>query len=244
MASRGRKALASFVVSKRSAMETLPIFIPLGFIATVLLTLALLYRACGYNRIFVLIVAGWLVLQTALTLTGFYQVFSAKPPRFGLLVLPPVVAIILLFITRKGRAFLEVFNGKVLTLLHIVRIAVELVLFGLFIHHAVPRLMTFEGGNLDILSGLTALFVWYFGYVKQKLSRAWLLAWNIAALALLFNIVVRAVLSLPLPFQQFGFEQPNIALVYFPYSWLPTFVVPAVLLAHLINIRKLILKQS
>jgi len=225
-------------------METLPIYIPLGFIATVILTLVLLFRASAYNRTFVLLITGWLVLQAALTLIGFYQVFTAKPPRFGLLVLPPVVAITVLFLTSRGRKFLDSFNSKTLTLLHMVRIPVELVLFGLFIHHALPRLMTFEGGNLDILSGLTAVLIWFFGYVKQKLSRGWLLAWNFAALALLFNIVVRAVLSLPLPFQQFGFEQPNVALVYFPYSWLPAFVVPAVLLAHLINIRKLILKQS
>lgn len=223
-------------------METLPIFIPLGFIATVLLALVLLYRASGYNRTFLLIISGWLMLQAAFTLAGFYRVFNANPPRFGLLIFPPLIAIILLFVTPKGRVFLNGLNAKALTLLHIVRIAVELVLFGLFVHHAVPRLMTFEGGNLDILSGLTALFIWYFGYVKQKISRGWLLAWNFAALALLFNIVVRAVLSLPLPFQQFGFEQPNTALVFFPYSWLPTFVVPAVLLAHLVNIRKLIIK--
>lgn len=225
-------------------METLPIYIPLGFIATVILTLALLFRASAYNRTFVLLITGWLVLQAALTLIGFYQAFSAKPPRFGLLVLPPVVAILILFATSRGRTFLDRFNSKTLTLLHIVRIPVELVLFGLFTHQAVPRLMTFEGGNLDILSGLTALMICFFGYGKRKLSRGWLLAWNFAAFTLLINIVVRAVLSLPYPFQQFGFEQSNIALVYFPYSWLPAFVVPAVLLAHLINIRKLILKQS
>lgn len=225
-------------------METTPIFIPLCFIGTVILTVVLLYRASGYNRTLVLIVTGWLVLQAALTLAGFYQVFSARPPRFGLLVLPPVVAIVILFTTLGGRRFLDSFNGKTLTLLHIVRMPVELILFGLYLHHSVPRLMTFDGGNLDVLSGLTAVFIWYFGYLNHKLSRGWLLAWNFAALALLFNIVLRAVLSLPLSFQQFGFDQPDTALVYFPYSLLPSFVVPAVLLAHLINIRKLILKQS
>jgi hypothetical protein len=101
--------------------------------------------------------------------------------------------------------------------------------------------MTFEGGNLDILSGLSAPFIFYFGYVRPVISRKWLLAWNIACLLLLVNIVSRAVLSAPFVFQRFGFGQPNVALFYFPFSWLPGFVVPAVLLAQLMNLRKLIL---
>lgn len=225
-------------------METLPIYIPLGFIATTLLTLAIIYRASGYSRTLIFFITGWLLLQGVLTLTGFYQIYSGKPPRFSLLVLPPLVLLGLLFLTRGGRTFQYGFNVQSLTLLHIVRLPVELILFSLYFYHAVPRLMTFEGGNLDVLSGLTAPAIWYWGYIKQKISRSWLLAWNIICLMLLFNIVVRAIFSIPFVFQKFGFEQPNIALVHFPYSWLPGFVVPAVLFAHIVSIRELISKKS
>ncbi len=220
-------------------METLPIFIPLGFIAIVLLTLTFLYRAGNYRGLLLVIAITWLLLQGMLSISGFYLVLSSRPPRFGLLLLPPVVSIALLFFNNKGRKFIDGLNGKTLTLLHVVRLPVELILYGLFIHHYIPRLMTFEGGNLDILSGLSAPFIWYFGYKKQKLSKGWLLTWNIICLILLLNIIIRAIFSLPLAFQQFDFEQPNIALLYFPFSWLPGFVVPAVLFAHLVNIRKL-----
>jgi hypothetical protein len=53
------------------------------------------------------------------------------------------------------------------------------------------------------------------------------------------NIVVNAALSAPVPFQQFAFDQPNIAVLYFPFVWLPGFIVPLVLFAHLAAIQKL-----
>lgn len=103
--------------------------------------------------------------------------------------------------------------------------------------------MTFEGRNFDILAGLSAPVVAWFGYHKQKLSKAALLGWNIICLGLLLNIVINAILSAPFPFQQFAFDQPDVAILHFPYTWLPGFIVPAVLLAHLVNIRLLWKKQ-
>ena len=44
------------------------------------------------------------------------------------------------------------------------------------------------------------------------------------------------------PFQQFGFDQPNIAMLYSPFVWLPCFIVPTVLFSHLVCIRKYLKK--
>jgi hypothetical protein len=55
----------------------------------------------------------------------------------------------------------------------------------------------------------------------------------------LLNIVINAVLSIPSPFQQFAFEQPNVAVLYFPFVWLPCCIVPIVLFAHLAAIKQL-----
>jgi len=44
-----------------------------------------------------------------------------------------------------------------------------------------------------------------------------------------------------LPFAQlFAFDQPNIAILYFPFVWLPSFIVMTVLFSHLISIRRLV----
>jgi hypothetical protein len=221
-------------------MEHLPLYIPITFTITTLLTVSLLYKASNYNKPVIIISLLWLILQAAVSWSGFYLVTTGNPPRFGLLLIPPIILIIVLLLIKRGRSFMDSFDAKTLTLLHIVRVPVELTLYWLFLHKAVPQVMTFEGRNFDILCGLTAPLVYYWGYVKNKLSRGVLSAWNIVCLMLLANIVITAIFSAPFHFQKLGLGQPNIALFYFPFIWLPCFVVPAALFAHVVSIRKLI----
>ena len=225
-------------------MEHLPLYIPVVFIATTILTLFFLYRSSNQSLRLVTIVTSWLVIQAVIGLSGFYIVTDVTPPRFGITIGIPVVAIIILFLSAKGRTWIDSWSLSWLTWLHIVRIPVELVLFWLFLQKQVPQLMTFEGRNLDILSGITAPLMVFMGFQHQQPRKLVLLIWNFICLGLLFNIVVHAVLSAPLPFQQLAFDQPNVALLYFPYIGLPAFIVPAVLLSHLVAIRKLILKTG
>mgnify|MGYP003376458549 CR=1 FL=1 len=129
---------------------------------------------------------------------------------------------------------------KALTLLHIVRVPVEIVLFRLFIYIMIPELMTFEGRNFDIISGISAPLIYYFGFVQKQLSNKIIIIWNVLCLMLLFNIVINAVFSAPFPFQKFAFDQPNIAILYFPFNWLPSCVVPIVLFSHIVAIRQIL----
>jgi hypothetical protein len=222
----------------------LPMYVNIVFILTVLLTVFIFYKAGNRSKISLAILVLWLLLQAVLSYTGFYTVTNTVPPRFVLLALPPVLLIIFLFITAKGRAYIDKFDAKTLTLLHVVRVPVELCLYWLFLHKSIPELMTFEGRNFDILAGLTAPIISYFGYTKNKFGKTVLLIWNFVCLGLLLNIVVNAVLSAPSNFQQFAFEQPNTAILYFPFVWLPCCVVPLVLLSHLVCIRKILVRNS
>lgn len=225
-------------------MENLPAYISWVFMATTLLTLFFLYKASRHSKAVVIIALLWLAVQSIVANSKFYTQTQILPPRFLLLVLPPLLLIIILFVTAKGKAFIDRFDTTWLTILHVVRIPVEIVLFWLFVQQQIPQLMTFEGRNFDILSGLTAPVIAYFGYHKQQLHTTLLLAWNFLCLALLINIVANAVLSAPFPFQQFAFEQPNVAVLYFPFALLPAFIVPVVLFAHLVCIRQLLSKTK
>ena len=225
-------------------MEGLSGYVYVVFILTTLLTVWLICKAANYSKPLAIVTLLWLALQAVVSLSGFYTVTSVMPPRFGLLLLPPVVGIAGLFFYKKGRDFIDRFDVKTLTLLHIVRIPVELTLYWLYLHKAVPEIMTFAGRNFDILCGLTAPLVYYFVYIKNVFGRKTLIAWNIACLFLLANIVVLAILSAPFSFQRFAFDQPNVALFYFPFVWLPCCIVPVALLAHLVSIRKLIVARS
>ncbi len=117
----------------------------------------------------------------------------------------------------------------------------EIVLLQLFIHKMIPELMTFEGRNFDIIMGITAPII-NFLYIKKWLGKKGLLGWNMIGLCLILFILVNGLLSAELPFQQFGFEQPNKAVTYFPFVLLPATVVPIVVWTHLTDIIKLIKK--
>lgn len=221
-------------------MEHVPAAVSLGFGLTTALTVGLFYVATRQSGRVLAVLLAWLLAQGALAASGFYAVTDTLPPRFALLMGPPLLVLALVFGTAGGRRFLDKLRLDTLTLLHVVRIPVELVLLALFLHGAVPRLMTFEGRNWDIVAGLTAPVVWYFAFRKKQLGRRGLLLWNVLGLVSLLNIVTNAVLAAPSPFQRFAFGQPNVAILYFPFNWLPAVVVPLVLLAHLAAIRTLV----
>jgi len=221
-------------------IDSLPPYVSLIFILTTILTLWLFAKADHYSKLTIFIIVLWLSVQGLISLSEFYADTTSMPPRFILLILPALLVVISLFISPKGRRYLDQLDLKWLTWLHIVRVPVEIVLFLLFVHDQVPLIMTFEGRNFDILSGLSAPFIAWFGYHKSTLSKKALLFWNVICLVLLFNIVITAALSVPFPFQQFAFDQPNVGVLYFPFVWLPGFIVPVVLLSHLVVMRKLL----
>lgn len=222
------------------SLDTIPTYVGLAFLATTLLTIWLFFRATAHSKQTLIILIAWTILQSIAALSGLYIDTSAVPPRILLSLLPIFIFIAILFNTQKGKAFIDGLSFETLTLLHIIRVPVEIVLYWLFLHKAIPELMTFEGRNFDILAGITAPIVYYFVFIKKSMSKKILLGWNIICLLLLINIVVNAILASPVPFQQFAFDQPNIAILYFPYNLLPSVVVPLVLFSHLVAIRRLL----
>ena len=191
------------------------------------------------SRIVIILVPLWMVVQALVAVGGFYQYTSTVPPRLFLTgVLPALVAIIVCSVFFRSD-FLESLPLRFLTLIHVVRIPVELVLLWLSHSGDVPRVMTFEGWNFDILSGLLAPIVYFISFSGSQIRRGILIAYNIVGFLLLANIVSIAILSLPSPIQQLAFEQPNRGVLFFPYIWLPTLVVPVVLFSHMTSLWKL-----
>ncbi len=224
-------------------MEQVSIALKVFFVAITLLTVWQFYRAANTSKPFLVAMLIWMICQLIIGQTDFYTNEFTKPPRFLLLVLPPLIVIIALFITKPGRAFIDSLDNKKLTLLHTVRALVEIALYYLFVARAVPQIMTFEGRNFDILAGITAPLIYYFGYRKPTLSNNILILWNVLCLGLLINILIIALLSAKTPFQQFAFDQPNIAIAYFPFNWLPSVIVPLVLFSHLAALKHLIVRK-
>lgn len=223
-------------------IENVPSYVSIIFILTTFLTVGFLLNAVKKTvfetipaKILVFTLAFWIIFTAMLALNGFYQI-NSFPPRVVLFgVLPAILLIIVYFIFFR-KNFIEKLPLKTLTLLSVVRIPVEIVLFWLFQNKLVPQSMTFEGSNFDILSGITALIVYFLAFRGGRVNRPLLIVWNLFALALLFNIVITAILAfnptLPL-------DQQNRAVTYFPYIWLPAVIVPIVFFSHLASLWKL-----
>jgi len=221
-------------------IESLPLSIKTLFGATVVLTIIWFYVA-SKSKTFLLLAIGWVLLQSVLGLSGVYQNTEAMPPRLILLgVLPAVIVIVITFLTTRGKAFIDQIDLKTLTYFHSIRIPVEIVLALLFHQGFVSVLMTYEGTNFDLFSGVTAPIVAFLAFRASKQNKRLLLWWNIVCLILLLNVVITAVFAIPSPFQKLAFDQPNLAVLYFPFNLLPTFVVPTVLFGHLVAFRQLI----
>jgi len=164
---------------------------------------------------------------------------DAFPPRIMFILLPSVVCILIAFLTKSGKRLIANFNLETYTYLHSVRIGVEIVLYYLFVYHLVPESMTFSGRNFDILAGLTAPFIAYFGWNKGKISKRWLLIWNWVCLLMVSQVVITGIFSAPSPFQQLAFDMPNTGILHFPFVWLPGIIVPVVIFGHIVAIKRL-----
>ena len=107
-----------------------------------------------------------------------------------------------------------------------------------------PESMTFEGRNFDILSGLSAPFIAWLVFRKGIGGRKVLIAWNLICLLLVLQVVATGLLSVPSVFQQLSFDQPNVAVLHFPFVWLPGIIVPAVIFGHLLALRQLVFQKG
>src|ERR1700722_10401764 len=224
---------------KEGSMSQLPLPAIAFFILTVVLAFVMLGFAVRGSKTALLLSLLWICAQSGVALSGFYLSTETLPPRLLAAVGPPMVLLGIVLFTGEGRCFMDGMSLKWSVLLHSIRILVEVNLYVLFLFRQVPVQMTFEAGNLDILIGLTApAILWAF--IKGHVSRRGLLIWNSVALLSVLNALGRAMLSAPFRFQRFAFDQPTIAILYFPFVLLPAFLVPAVLLCHCVVFRKLL----
>ncbi len=205
------------------------------FCAAVFLSLFLIRFSKLVSRKELIFLIVWSVVQCFIALTGFYNQVDSFPPHFLLAILPPFF-LIGVVAYKKHKRGIEINRFLSLsTLLHTVRLPVEVTLFYLFQSAYLPELMTFEGRNFDIIAGITAPIVAIL-FQKKIISNKVLLIWNIVALFLVVFVLINGVLSARLPIQLFAFDQPTIAFEYAPFVLLPCLIVPLVIYTHLMDI--------
>ena len=189
------------------------------------------------------LLAGLSVWLTYVGLLGYFGVVkntTMRPPGI-LFLLVPILLFLLLFIvfvvrSTAGARVALAFPLWIIIGTESFRIGVELFLHQLWIDGLVPKMLTFEGANVDIYIGASAgLIAWLStrGRVGMRLA----LAWNGLGLLALTNVVIRAVLTSPGPFNLIRTEVPNRMFGTFPFLLIPGFFVPLAVVLHLLAIR-------
>jgi len=145
----------------------------------------------------------WLGVLAVLAGQGYFLEFQSMPPRLTLAGLLPLVAGLLMLPTHGTRHFLAVTPPERLIYLQSFRIVMEIILWALAVQGRAPKLMTFEGRNIDILVGLTAIPIGWM-VVERRAWPVWVAAaWNVVGILILANVVIHAQLALPTPFRAF-----------------------------------------
>ena len=179
------------------------------FIIITLLSLLFFYLGTGSDKRVLLISLLWISLIAGLALLGFFENISTTPPRFLVVLVGDFVFVILGFKSLKKVKI----NTKLLLLVHTLRLPVEIGLYQLILQKQIPKVMTFEGLNFDIVMGISAILLCgYLHFSQKNIHKIFYLVWNVAGVIFLTTIVVIAIISAPLPIQLLGFEQPNVAV--------------------------------
>ncbi len=205
-----------------------------------LLVVFTFHQAVRGSWLFAALVALWIAIQCGTALAGYFKVTDTIFPRLLLLGVPPAFLIAWLFLSRPGKALIDWMNVDLLTMIHVVRAPIEVVLYWAFIDKMVPHEMTFGGGNPDILAGLSTPCIYYIGVMRSGMKWRLMVLWNFLCLGLLLNEIFRAVSSVPFVFQSIGLDQPNVLVLQFPFVLLPGVVMPILLCAHMVVIRNLV----
>lgn len=187
----------------------------------------------------------WLALTCGLAAAGVFADFEQVPPRLVFVLVPMVVGLIVFGRSGRGHALATQTPLWVLVGIQAFRLPLELVMHAAASEGTMPPQMTFGvvdgswGLNYDILTGASAV-VMALLVRRGRLGPTAVKVWNIAGLLLLVAIVANAVASLPI-IAAFGSDtgHVNTWIAFAPFVWLPTVLVGAALLGHLVTFRAL-----
>jgi hypothetical protein len=209
----------------------------LGLIAAIVIGLALRYLPRSAGVIVSVGLPFWLLYVGSLGWFGVVKPVPGQPPGVLLIFIPLILFIALVLV--RSAAGLRVALALPLWLLlglQTFRIGVELFLHQFWVAGLAPKMLTYEGANVDILVGVTApLFAWI--ATKGRVGLRIAMLWNILGLCSLINVIVSSVLTAPGPLNILQGDVPNLVSVTFPYIFLPGFFPPLAISLHVLAIR-------
>ena len=185
----------------------------------------------------------WLALTGGLAGSGALANFDRFPPPLMPLLLGSFALTFGVAFSSFGRRLAEHLPLALIVGFQGFRVAVEVMLHQASVEGVIGAQMTWSGLNFDVVSGITGLglglWLWKRGDARADEPRALLWGWSVLGLGLLLTIVSIAVMSIPGPLRLFD-GPPNVWIATVPFVWLPTMMVMAALLGHLLLLRRLL----
>jgi hypothetical protein len=180
----------------------------------------------------------WLLFTGALAAFGFFTQWHTMPPRLLVVLLPMIACWLWLALNPAVGRVAKAGNPAWWVETQAFRLLAEAFIFWAIIEGAMPKLMSVEGRNFDIITAVLAIPVAWFA-LRRVVKHTWMvLVFNILGLALLTNVVVHGILSSP-TFGIIQTEPQNVAIGYFPGIWLPAVMVLTAGSLHILSIRSL-----
>jgi hypothetical protein len=187
-------------------------------------------------------IAVWLIYLSVLSYTEVLTDFSL-PPKMPLIVVLPLLLLIFYSLFKKATTdFVAATSTSWLIYIQSFRIIVELIIWGAYKAGIVPVETTFEGQNLDVIVGLTAVPLAYYAK-RKKIEPIVLVLWNIASLLILANTVRLFITAAYFPAEMME-NGPLVGSEFarLPYLLIAGFFMPLAIYIHALSLKQLLQK--
>ncbi|OIQ15809.1 MAG: hypothetical protein BM557_10955 [Flavobacterium sp. MedPE-SWcel] len=123
------------------------------------------------------------------------------------------------------------------------RAFIEVLFYFTFTQGILPKQVTFDGYNYDVLLGISAIFMGFYA-MRKNASKKLLIVWNIIGIGIVLFAAFIFITSFYVP-SVWGESTEFISQEFnqFPFLLLPTFLMPSAIFVHILSITQL-RKQS
>jgi hypothetical protein len=184
----------------------------------------------------IVVLAAWFLLALSGSLLGVFDSESRPPLLLGLTAVGPVVVFVTCYFASVGfREFIASLDLRILTAVHTLRVG-GIVFVILYLQGALPGGFALPAGWGDFAVGITApLVAWFW---KRPFPTRTFLVWNVLGSLDLVLAMSLGVLSSATPVGVLAGDVTTRLMGEFPLSLFPTFIVPLLLIFHLISLAR------
>ena len=212
----------------------------LGYLAAVSIVIAALTARYLRERLRALLIGlpSWLLYVCLLWYFGVLSNTALRPAGIVYVAFPAVLFVLIVFaFSGAGARIASAVPFWVIIGMQTFRVGVELLLHRLWMDGLAPRIVTYQGGNIDIWIGLSApLIAWV--STRGRWGEQLALGWNVVGLLTLANAITLSALTAP-GLNLIHSEVPNVAIGAFPFVYIAGFFAPLAMALHALSIRAL-----